>query len=1129
MRSLAASLAVFACVSVAKAIPFASCITNSGNNVSFLLNEGGATVTVKYGDGSTDANFNGTTTGTNLASGAQSFTVPGTNTTYSIVVTKNGLGAVSTVQTNSASGSGRGLACNWDATSPYFGRAYLVQNSASTPIMVLNSDLTTNKNFSSGGVTWGGPYRVSVGPPGDDSVYVSDLNYVGGNNVNNFLKSAVWKLDPNISGVSPQLFLGPVGATAGVHNSALSEIQIQGTAPNQIFYIADGDFTAQPESILAYNFGSSANLPWETAPNVVGPQFTPVGGEGGLGNVYAQMTQSTVTNLLYISNQRNNLACADLSIYAPPTTGTPSNLVWNSYIPTGSGPATATGDYFVNAGNGGSTTLGGLVGSAVSPDGRYFVGMGIDNHLTIVSLTNGVPDVSTIYYVTPPSFGQNGRGIAWDAADNILVASSGSGKVWEFSLGLTATATTTGNLTSPTGFTLTLPSTQVSVTASTPAASQGGVNGTVGTPVPGVFTFTRTDPAGYANPLTVNFTLSGTATNGVYTTTPSAGIVVDGQGTIVIPATQQSVTLSITPATANVPRLTTTIIATVNGGAYNVTAPFIATVFITNTSSQELLIAGPAANSMYKAFSNDYGSFTIERLGDLTIGPYTVAGYTSGGGTAVAGTDYTAPTTPTFNAGDITHVVTVQPLVGGLPPVDSSTAVYTGNKTAIIGLASGGGTYTAGTPTASVTIIDNADPVATVLYSDPLDITTAAADTANWTVAYANADMATHSATDYDVEFGYDLTANNPNYGFNGNAYGIVSLPPNGATNCLRVTVNKNSPGAGATAGVSIYPPIASASFSGNYAVRFNMCLVQGSALNTATEGAMFGINHNGSDGIGYLTNWWVGDAIVSEGTYTNWSSDGIWYWVTSDAGGAGNGDFIEFTGAAANSPTPNTGWQFLSTGTFGSVTFPNVYKNQAVGPLGYTNMVPGLGAYSTDSAAGVPAAQSSNTGAPSPFPLNTPEAPWSDVEIKQINSVVTMSINKIPVFVYTNTTTFTNGTFMLGYDDPFKSVGSFDGAAYFSNIRVVRIAAPVITSITANGTTVTITFTTTDADNVASDFTLLSSGTSTIGHVDTAVAGATFTQLPDSAPGVATWKVTTTQPASHSQLYRIMLGAEGF
>ena len=39
------------------------------------------------------------------------------------------------------------------------------------------------------------------------------------------------------------------------------------------------------------------------------------------------------------------------------------------------------------------------------------------------------------------------------------------------------------------------------------------------------------------------------------------------------------------------------------------------------------------------------------------------------------------------------------------------------------------------------------------------------------------------------------------------------------------------------------------------------------------------------------------------------------------------------------------------------------------------------------------------------------PISSWADVELKQYNNVVTLSIDKTHVLVYTNTTPFTNGT----------------------------------------------------------------------------------------------------------------------
>src|SRR5262249_37266092 len=145
---------------------------------------------------------------------------------------------------------------------------------------------------------------------------------------------------------------------------------------------------------------------------------------------------------------------------------------------------------------------------------------------------------------------------------------------------------------------------------------------------------------------------------------------------------------------------------------------------------------------------------------------------------------------------------------------------------------------------------------------------------------------------DYNVDFGYDTTQNNPNSGFNG----YVGSPPGGATNALRMTCNKSfSPGSGG--GVNAY--YTNQIFSNSFAVRFNMNLIQGSLVSVATEGAVFGINHNGQQ-----SNWWLGSGTNSGAT---WPSDGIWCWVSSDALGAAAGDYREFTGT--NGSLPNTGW----------------------------------------------------------------------------------------------------------------------------------------------------------------------------------------------------------------------------
>jgi len=83
------------------------------------------------------------------------------------------------------------------------------------------------------------------------------------------------------------------------------------------------------------------------------------------------------------------------------------------------------------------------------------------------------------------------------------------------------------------------------VTATTPQASQNH-----GSPVAGVFTLTRSGQT--AGPLTVNFSLGGTATNGVYTANATTSITFSG--------TDTTTNVIITPVSDNTPRLTNTVV-----------------------------------------------------------------------------------------------------------------------------------------------------------------------------------------------------------------------------------------------------------------------------------------------------------------------------------------------------------------------------------------------------------------------------------------------------------------------------------------------------------------------------------------------------------------------------------------
>jgi hypothetical protein len=104
----------------------------------------------------------------------------------------------------------------------------------------------------------------------------------------------------------------------------------------------------------------------------------------------------------------------------------------------------------------------------------------------------------------------------------------------------------------------------------------------------------------------------------------------------------------------------------------------------------------------------------------------------------------------------------------------------------------------------------------------------------------------------------------------------------------------------------------------------------------------------------------------------------------------------------------------------------------------------------------------------------------------------VTLSVDKTPIFVYTNSTIFTSGLLMLGYEDPYNGGEDLDTAVYYSNLRVVSVGAPIITSIAADNVhgTVIIDFSVTDD---ASSFSVL--GASKVNGPYASVA-ATVTSL---------------------------------
>jgi len=204
-----------------------------------------------------------------------------------------------------------------------------------------------------------------------------------------------------------------------------------------------------------------------------------------------------------------------------------------------------------------------------------------------------------------------------------------------------------------------------------------------------VYTFTRSGVT--TNPLTVNYTLGGTATlNTDYTRTGT-------NNTVTFAAGSAFATLSVDPTADTIVESNETVILTLaSGTGYTVGTPNAATGTITNDDTSVTLAVSPGSVTEDGTTNLVY---TFTRSG-VTTNSLTV-NYTLGG-TATLNTDYTRTgtnNTVTLVAGSPTATVTVDP---------TADTIVESNETVILTLASGTG-YTVGTPNAVTGTINNDD------------------------------------------------------------------------------------------------------------------------------------------------------------------------------------------------------------------------------------------------------------------------------------------------------------------------------------------------------------------------------------------------------------------------------------
>jgi hypothetical protein len=228
----------------------------------------------------------------------------------------------------------------------------------------------------------------------------------------------------------------------------------------------------------------------------------------------------------------------------------------------------------------------------------------------------------------------------------------------------------------------------VTVTATDPAAGEPADNG--------LFTFTRTGPV--AGPLTVNYTVAGSATPGSDYQTLS--------GSVVIPSSQTSATVPVTVTDdTEIEGDESVTVTLAPDPTYTIGTPNSDTVTI---GDDDLPVVTVSASDAVAGEPADNGLFTFTRTGPVG-GPLTVT-YTITG-SATPGSDYqTLSGSVVIPSGQISATVAVTVTDDTESESDETVTVTVAPDPA----------YTIGTPNSgTVTISDNDPPVVTVTATDP--------------------------------------------------------------------------------------------------------------------------------------------------------------------------------------------------------------------------------------------------------------------------------------------------------------------------------------------------------------------------------------------------------------------------
>ena len=270
------------CCSVAWAVPYASSVSESGGDVSFVLNEDADAITV-YRTGDTDLVL----TGNDLLKGTVTFS-KGSASAYSIEVSKSTAAGYTQISDDANPWNTyyrpNGVAINKNPASEYFGRIYVSEgtspedpNDWSTTrtqstlagLYTLGADRSDIEGLGDdgayGGIDWtlsaNSPFRISVAP--DDSVYISDWSDTHG---------GVWRApgDLNESSNWPNVLANdnrdPNSGGLCDNHGSITAVWVEGTGANTKLYTIDedwpdasGTYASGRGDILRYDIGTTTN------------------------------------------------------------------------------------------------------------------------------------------------------------------------------------------------------------------------------------------------------------------------------------------------------------------------------------------------------------------------------------------------------------------------------------------------------------------------------------------------------------------------------------------------------------------------------------------------------------------------------------------------------------------------------------------------------------------------------------------------------------------------------------------------------------------------------------------------------------------------------------------------------